>query len=455
MSDMHIFENRLDSFKSRFKWPHGSKHIANPESLAKAGFYFDPLSKSSDNVICFLCSKSLEGWDANDDPYQEHLSHSPNCGWALVVCASMVNDNNADLNMANPENWPTSKAMEQARLDTFGNWWPHQKTKGFACSMKRMAKAGFYFCPSRDSEDMAGCIYCGVTLDGWEPSDSAIKEHRKRAPNCIFFQKPSAVTKVKTTATQNSALESTVEQEMQLNELPKIMTPITAQSFSPSEVPALQPTEVPDDDNTTENNHTDLIVPKTDENAHQTGRSRKRTAAKKLENKPPIKRTRKAASQRKTEDRFKEPEMEIDDENFASSRPSVADLDLIQVESEESQERLVETVVVNPPSEIHSVEPLDAHNQTSDNIPDVVSSTLSPDIQPPLNTACPPTSAINVAVLDLNVAENASELTVEQFLRNTAEKQCYQFRMDAQRLLDDVVKEREKIRTTELDCLGA
>lgn len=59
--------------------------------------------------------------------------------------------------------------MEEARIATFGKWWPH--SKGFYGTVKKMAKAGFHYNPMIDSDDNVSCIYCGMSLDGWEPKD--------------------------------------------------------------------------------------------------------------------------------------------------------------------------------------------------------------------------------------------------------------------------------------------
>ena len=37
-----------------------------------------------------------------------------------------------------------------------------------------MAKAGFYYTPTDDSEDMVNCPYCLIGLDGWEPKDDPL-----------------------------------------------------------------------------------------------------------------------------------------------------------------------------------------------------------------------------------------------------------------------------------------
>lgn len=35
-----------------------------------------------DSVVCFLCQKSLDCWDEDDDPWTEHLKHSKHCNFA-------------------------------------------------------------------------------------------------------------------------------------------------------------------------------------------------------------------------------------------------------------------------------------------------------------------------------------------------------------------------------------
>lgn len=48
--------------------------------LAAAGFYkLDSAKDGSDECICFFCGKALGDWDAEDDPFKEHKSHSTNC----------------------------------------------------------------------------------------------------------------------------------------------------------------------------------------------------------------------------------------------------------------------------------------------------------------------------------------------------------------------------------------
>ncbi|RDA87409.1 hypothetical protein CP532_6977 [Ophiocordyceps camponoti-leonardi (nom. inval.)] len=187
-----VYEARLASFQKIVKkrgssaggrtkasntWPH--KQIA-PASLAKAGFFFDPTPASPDNVVCFLCAKPLDGWEAGDDPLLEHLKHAPECGWATVAAIE------ADVGDYGTQD-PISSYMIEARKATFGDWWPHDGKKGWKCKTKQLADAGWKYTPTADSDDMATCAYCQLALDGWEPGDKPYEEHFNRSPDCAFF----------------------------------------------------------------------------------------------------------------------------------------------------------------------------------------------------------------------------------------------------------------------------
>ncbi|ORX90114.1 inhibitor of apoptosis repeat-containing protein [Basidiobolus meristosporus CBS 931.73] len=207
---MHIVENRVASFmEAKFAWPHPDTFGVVPLNLAEAGFYFDPQSKEDDSCVCFLCHKSLGGWEEEDNPVTEHISHAPYCAWAKLLCSRLYVESSAIplKDFAEDEYLPTSSAMEAARAATFQEFWPHENKKGWLCNVKKMAKAGFHYNPTPDSDDTTCCIYCNTTLDGWEPRDSPVKEHRKRAPTCPFFVKDLKNTLKKTTSSEKGAEE--------------------------------------------------------------------------------------------------------------------------------------------------------------------------------------------------------------------------------------------------------
>ncbi|KAF2840176.1 BIR-domain-containing protein [Patellaria atrata CBS 101060] len=170
---------------STVSWPHKTP---TPEELALAGFFYRPDATSNDNVMCFHCQRKLDGWELGDNAAFEHLAHSPDCSWALVSCIrARVED------MKRVEEDPMSERMVDARTATFGDLWPHENKKGWKCKIQKMVEAGWCFDPSPEFEDGVTCMYCNLSLDGWEPKDNPCcsnyirDEHYKRSPDCCFF----------------------------------------------------------------------------------------------------------------------------------------------------------------------------------------------------------------------------------------------------------------------------
>ncbi|KAJ5082335.1 hypothetical protein N7532_011378 [Penicillium argentinense] len=153
-------------------WPHDSP---SPAELAHAGFYYKPYESNPDNTTCFHCNRALDGWEEDDNPITEHLKHSPNCGWAIMMDIQQSSSNPAKIED------PTSERITQARISTFGTSWPHDGKKGW------MVESGWYFCPNDESDDLASCAYCKLSLDGWEPKDDPYDEHYRRSSDCSFF----------------------------------------------------------------------------------------------------------------------------------------------------------------------------------------------------------------------------------------------------------------------------
>ncbi|KAH8847790.1 hypothetical protein MCOR27_001909 [Pyricularia oryzae] len=191
-----VYENRLASFlepqpvaKRRasnagsrtpktLTWPH---KFLPPFELAKAGFYFDPHPSNPDNVTCFLCHKQMDGWEAEDNPIEEHLKHSPSCGWAVTAAVEAECDGLEQVD-------PREARLLEARKATFAGRWPYESKKAWKCKTKQLAEAGWIYTPTNESDDNTTCAYCQLALDGWEASDKPIDEHYKRSPDCPFFE---------------------------------------------------------------------------------------------------------------------------------------------------------------------------------------------------------------------------------------------------------------------------
>ncbi|PPQ65169.1 hypothetical protein CVT24_011032 [Panaeolus cyanescens] len=203
---MEGLKARLESFKKSkkvkigqktkaLKWPHPKTFNVTPETLAEAGFYYDPSPQDPDNTTCYVCSKELGAWEETDDPFDIHwMRCGATCCWANVRCGNKFDfDKSGGFVPADKSRIPTSKVMEKARYETFqvGMGWIHDKEPNHGANSKAMARAGFVFTPDKPGDDIATCFYCDLSLSGWEPNDDPLEQHRSRAQTqtsgCPFF----------------------------------------------------------------------------------------------------------------------------------------------------------------------------------------------------------------------------------------------------------------------------
>lgn len=120
---------------------------------------------------------------------------------------------------------PMSEDAIAARRGTFenGTGWPHEGKRGWKCKVQRMVEAGWCFDPapvtSGEEEEADGvtCFYCGLSLDGWEPKDDPLQEHRKRTPDCAFLALGGGVTKKGKGGAKKSGRASTASQGSRLS----------------------------------------------------------------------------------------------------------------------------------------------------------------------------------------------------------------------------------------------
>lgn len=99
--------------------------------MAHAGFYYNPYETNPDNTTCFLCERSLDGWDADDNPIEEHLRLSSGCGWTIMMDIQQHSSNPAEIED------PTSENIVQARQATFMSW-PHDGKRGWVCKSEKV-----------------------------------------------------------------------------------------------------------------------------------------------------------------------------------------------------------------------------------------------------------------------------------------------------------------------------
>ncbi|KAM4664452.1 baculoviral IAP repeat-containing protein 5 [Discoglossus pictus] len=81
-----------------------------------------------------------------------------------------------------PDEWRLY--LLETRVRTFSNW---PFTDGCACTPEKMAAAGFIHCPTVNSPDVAQCFFCLKELEGWEPEDDPMEEHKKHSSSCLFL----------------------------------------------------------------------------------------------------------------------------------------------------------------------------------------------------------------------------------------------------------------------------
>ena len=135
--------------QTRTQWPHSASFSVTPESLASAGFYYDPTeSSATDNVTCAYCKKGLEGWEDGDDALDEHLRRidkgtGDKCAWATVMGAKRDWDLFGDGALADgtAQLDPAGEVLAQARRSTFGSWWKFDGKKGWKPTSERVSRA--------------------------------------------------------------------------------------------------------------------------------------------------------------------------------------------------------------------------------------------------------------------------------------------------------------------------
>ncbi|XP_018647595.1 putative inhibitor of apoptosis (iap) domain family member [Schistosoma mansoni] len=88
-------------------WPHMDYQWITPSTLSEAGFYF-PLKFPLDIVYCLECSVRLSSWEPTDEPWSEHIRHSPQC--------SFVSSPNSK-NIPSTFSWSTETAQTHAISD--------------------------------------------------------------------------------------------------------------------------------------------------------------------------------------------------------------------------------------------------------------------------------------------------------------------------------------------------
>jgi hypothetical protein len=86
-------------------------------------------------VTCYLCLKSLDGWEEDDNPTREHAKFSPECGIAIHALI----EQEVEEGVREHEN-PAAEKLVEARKMTFGELWPHEKKRGWTCKTQKVRR---------------------------------------------------------------------------------------------------------------------------------------------------------------------------------------------------------------------------------------------------------------------------------------------------------------------------
>lgn len=103
---------RAETFRGH--WIHDSVkgHTANSRKMAKAGWTFNPgEAEDSDIATCYYCGKSLDGWEAGDDPLAEHRKRMPKCP---MFTAQLVEEGGPEPTLPDPVPIPLPPASSSS-----------------------------------------------------------------------------------------------------------------------------------------------------------------------------------------------------------------------------------------------------------------------------------------------------------------------------------------------------
>ncbi|KAK6460026.1 hypothetical protein DFJ63DRAFT_256853 [Scheffersomyces coipomensis] len=70
---------RLESYGKDYPLDKLEDFIPNSKSLSEAGFVYSPVEFNDDRVVCIYCGSSLDHWEEEDVPIEEHASNTKFC----------------------------------------------------------------------------------------------------------------------------------------------------------------------------------------------------------------------------------------------------------------------------------------------------------------------------------------------------------------------------------------
>lgn len=161
--------HRLESFRD---WPDWA--LANPETLAKNGFFF---LGDFDRVQCAFCLVILKNWEETDIVEDEHRKYSPQCPFLIGIVKGNIPFCRSPDDISKNASFPEYSRMEK-RIESYKNW-----PRALKQRPQELAAAGFYYTGHGDNVQ---CFMCGGMLRNWNEPDEPWLEHKLWFPLCPF-----------------------------------------------------------------------------------------------------------------------------------------------------------------------------------------------------------------------------------------------------------------------------
>jgi hypothetical protein len=122
-------------FLSFHSWRPLDSLTTTPQTLAAAGFYYNPADDSPDRCTCFMCGVSLISWVATDIPLDEHKCHNKyNCEFLKkLVNNHLTTDDQKSTQSSSPFN-----SLTRSIIDNMDKSW---QTKNISSTIAAIAGA--------------------------------------------------------------------------------------------------------------------------------------------------------------------------------------------------------------------------------------------------------------------------------------------------------------------------
>ncbi|CAD7082250.1 unnamed protein product [Hermetia illucens] len=130
---------------------------------AMAGFVY---TGSSDQVLCRSCGTTISEWSELDDPWQKHVTNSPNCKYVEILKKHKLIDlTDQDLLSKITSFQLAPRNLTEMRVD--------------------LAMAGFFYTGQGDNVQ---CYSCGLNQSDWTDGANPWEKHLENSPDCTYVK---------------------------------------------------------------------------------------------------------------------------------------------------------------------------------------------------------------------------------------------------------------------------